>query len=514
MHKLYRHWHLNLKKTLLFLLILINSLFFAQTVQVNEHKWYDDFKIDGYFQFQYSYTNKADSLSLNSVNGGRFDRFSSNRFSIRRGRFQLQYEKKLVNSQFSFDLTETGFRMKDSWISLKDPKLNAFTLTTGVFARKFGQEIEISSQDREVPERSSVIQHLFPGIRDLGMNLEFRMPKGKKLHFLKLDAGIFHGTSGNLEADNFKDITGRIVIDNPFKGEKFKFKLGSSIYRGLVNHRYDIDGSASNYKFIWRTTNTILNIDSVDQSFTIMNQDFSQNDLAAILSNPSIARATYNKNVQRNYYSFHGEFTWDGKIKNRKWGNTIIRGEYIFGQQVSIEGTVQNPYVFSSSSPTGPFSSVTWPKFDSPQPYNPATVSMQLKPSHTFVRNFRGWYLYFNKQLGKTKHYLIYRIDVYDPNTDVEGDQIAFNLFDLAGNPVGSSGLSVADVAFTTHLFTYRYEVNENLSLMVSFEKPINEKTKLDPLDSTQIGNGKYPHSGFLTDVKDEVVLIRLQYKF
>lgn len=515
MLKLVSNWQTLIGTCFLIVLSISSSLFsFGQQSKEIERKWYDDFKIDGYFQFQYAYTNKGDSLSVNSVNAGRFDRFSSNRFSIRRGRFQLQYEKKLVNSQFSFDLTETGFRMKDSWLSIKDPKIKAFTLTTGLFARKFGQELEVSSQDREAPERSMVIQHLFPGIRDLGMNLEFRMPKDKKLHFLKLDAGIFHGTSGNLESDNFKDITGRIVIDNPFKTEKFKFKLGSSIYRGIVNHRYDIDGSAANYRTIWRTIDTVLNINGVDQSFTIMNQDILASDLATILSDPSIARATYNKNVQRNYYSFHGEFTWDGEIKNKNWGKTTIRGEYIFGQQVSLEGTLGNPYVFSSASPTGPFSSVTWPKFDSPQPYNPATVSLQLKPSHTFVRNFRGWYLYFNKQLGNTKHYFIYRIDVYDPNTDIEGEQIALNVFDNLGNPVGSSGLSIADVAFTTHLFTYRYEVNENLSLMVSFEKPINEKTKLDPLDSTQIGLGKYPHSGFLADVKDDVVLIRLQYKF
>ena len=186
MRNLCCHWHINFLKTFLLIFISTTSTLFAQPVNENEHKWYDDFKIDGYFQFQFAYTNKADSLSLNSVNGGRFDRFSSNRFSIRRGRFQLQYEKKLVNSQFSFDLTETGFRMKDSWLSIKDPKLKAFTLTSGLFTRRFGQELEVSSQDREVPERSSVIQHLFPGIRDLGMNLEFRMPKGKKLHFLKL----------------------------------------------------------------------------------------------------------------------------------------------------------------------------------------------------------------------------------------------------------------------------------------------------------------------------------------
>jgi hypothetical protein len=402
--------------------------------------------------------------------------------------------------------------MKDSWLAIKDPKWKAFTLTTGVFTRRFGEELELSSQDREVPERTMVVQHLFPAIRDLGMNLEFRLPKKHKLHFLKLDAGVFHGTGANLEADNSKDFTGRIVIDKPLKSDKINFKLGASIYRGFVNHRYDIDGSAANYRFVWRTIDTVLNIGGVEQQFTIMNQDYSSPALATILADPTIARATYNKNVQRNYYAAHGEFTSQGIGKIL--GKTLVRGEYIFGQQVSLEGTLGNPYVFSSVSPSGPFSGVTWPKFDSPQPYNPATVALQLKPSHTFIRQFSGWYLYIDQQIGKTGHHIGYRVDYFDPNTDVKGEQISLNVFDEQGNMVGSSGLSVADVAFTTHLFTYRYVVNENLSFMVSFERPVNEKTKLDPLDSTQIGLGKYPHSGYLTNVRDDMVMVRMQYKF
>jgi len=482
----------------------------AQQSTENQRKWYDDFKIDGYFQFQYAYTNKADSLSLNSASAGRFDRFVNNKFSVRRGRFQLQYERSIVNAQFSFDVTETGFRMKDSWLTIKDPKWKMFTLTTGVFTRKFGEELELSSRDREVPERTMMVQHLFPAIRDLGMNLEFRLPKSHKLHFLQLDAGIFHGTGANLESDNAKDFTGRIMIDRPLKSEKFNFKLGASIYRGFVNHRYDIDGSAANYRFIWRTIDTVLNINGENQQFTITNQDYSAANLATILADPTLARATYNKNVQRNYYAFHGQL----ETKGSSMGKTMIRGEYWFGQQVSLEGTLGNPYVFSSMSPTGPFSAVTWPKFDSPQPYNPATVALQLKPSHTFVRQFSAWYVYVEQQIGKTGHHLVYRVDYYDPNTDVKGEQISLNVFDNQGNMVGSSGLSVADVAFTTHLLSYRYVFNEHLSVSLSYERPVNEKTKLDPLDSTQIGLGKYPHSGYLTNIRDDVFMIRMQYKF
>lgn len=483
---------------------------------LTKRKWYDDIKFDGYIQVQYSYTNKADSLSLNSPNSGRFDRFVSNKFSVRRGRIQMQYQKQFVNAQFSFDVTELGFRMKDAWLSLKDPKWQTFTLTTGIFTRRFGGELELSSRDREVPERSMVVQTIFPAIRDLGANLEIRLPKKYKLHFLKLDLGIFNGTGANIEADSFKDFTGRLQLENPLKVKNMTYKFGASGYMGFVNHRYDIDGSASNYRFIWKTLDTFFTVNGVNQPVIIMNQDITSASLGSVLNDPSnpIARATYNKNVQRRYYSFHGELKKEWIHNKKNFGTTMIRGEYIFGQQVSQEGTLGNPYVFTSVSPTGPTNSVTWPKYDSPQPYNPATVGLQLKPSHTFVRNFRAFFVYFDQQIGKTGHHIGYRIDYYDPNTEVKGKQINTVIKDAAGNILGSSGLSVADVAFTTHLFAYRYVFNQNLSLMLTYEMPINEKTDIDPLDSNQIGLGKYPHSGFLTNVKDDVMMIRMQYRF
>ena len=76
--------------------ILINFIntycVFSQDT-LTKRKWYDDISFDGYIQVQCSYTNKADSLSLNSPNSGRFDRFVSNKFSVRRGRIQMQYHK-------------------------------------------------------------------------------------------------------------------------------------------------------------------------------------------------------------------------------------------------------------------------------------------------------------------------------------------------------------------------------------------------------------------------------------
>jgi hypothetical protein len=503
------------KQIVLFLLIVASQTLYSQS-DSTQNKWYDNFKLTGYFQFQYHYSDKDDSVSLHSISAGDFSRFNNNKFMVRRSRIRVEYEKSFAASALSFDVTERGILIKDAWLKLKENKWNAIQLSTGVFALPFGHEIELQSMDRETPERSRVIQTIFPGIRDIGAAIQFRLPENNSLHFLQLDAGIFHGTHGNIESDNAKDFVTRLKIDRPLKNDFFNFSLAYSNYYGRVNHQYDIDGSISNYHYIYRTIDTTFLIDGAEQTQTIMFQDYLPNELDELIRdsvNP-ITPATHNTYVTRKYHAISGQIDLDLKIKKRKIGKTTIRGEYIWGDQVSQEGTLGNPYVFTSQSPTGPFMSVTWPKFDSPQPYNPAGIGMHLKPSHTFVREFMGLYVYLDQQIGNTGHHFVYKYDFYDPNTRVKGEQIRLNILDNQGLPFGSTGLSPADIAYTTHGFGYRYVFNENLSIMAYYEKPINEITQLEPLSSTQINLGKFPSPGFLTDIKDDVITFRIQYIF
>lgn len=493
------------------ILVFTSLLSFGKIYSQDSVKWYNRIRFEGYVQMQFAASDKSDSLSLNSESAGRFDRFVSNKFMLRRSRIQFRYIDSIAESSISFDLNERGVQIKDSWLKLTDPWTKTFQCTLGIFSRPFGEEIELSSRDRELPERTMVTHHIFPGIRDLGINVKIRAPKNHSLHFIMLDAGVYHGTSGNLESDRFKDLSTRLVIDNPFKIKHFDYHFGYSGYLGKINHLYDIDGSASNYRFIWNTIDTTLTINGVSQSFKIFTQDLSMTSLQNVLNDPNnrITKGSYTTRVNRMYHSFHGQIKISSKL-----GKTTLRGEYLFGQQVSVEGTLGNPYVFTSQSPTGPFTGVTWPKFDSPQPYNAAVVGPSTKPYHTFVRQFQAYYLYVDQQLGKTKHYLSYRIDFYDPNIQVKGNEIILNIVDNSGQILGPSGLSVADVAFTNHVIGYRFEATKKLTLSAFIELPKNEITKLIPLDSEQIGLGKYPHSGFLSDIRDNVLLVRIQYKF
>jgi hypothetical protein len=257
-------------KIILFTTCFLFSIpFFTQTDSTKKNNWWENFEIDGYFQFQFNATNKADSLDLHTMSSGDFRRFSNNKFMVRRSRIQIMYHLNNVNTSISFDMNERGLQIKDAWLSVKDPWFKGLELTTGVFALPFGHEIELTSQIRESPERSRVIQHLFPGIRDVGANVRFQMPESSKFDFLRLDGGIYHGTGSNIESDNAKDFVGRFMIDNPLKSEKVNFSLAYSYLQGKIRHQYDIDGSFSNYHYIYNHKDTTFTVDGVEQDYRV-----------------------------------------------------------------------------------------------------------------------------------------------------------------------------------------------------------------------------------------------------
>lgn len=501
--------------------ILMLSLSVSVTNSVNGQekkdsiKWYDYFSIDGYIQSQFHYTNHTDSVSLHSFSAGDFRRFTNKKFNLRRSRVQVWYHYKGVESSISFDVNERGFHAKDAWIRFTDSKFKAIHVTTGWFARPFGEEIQLSSQEREAPERSQVIQHIFPGVRDLGVNLNFQLPKTNPLHFIKADAGIYHGTS-NVEVDGKFDYNFRLMADNPLKKDgPVNFTLGGSVYLGKQRHQYDIDGNLSNFLFVWTMYDSIIG----GKRQYNWRPDISYLELDSILKdtvNP-IAQGTYDTYVDRRYFSVHGTVSLNLKVKGKPVGKTTIRGEYIWGTQPSLVGTVNptsNPYAFNTYSPTGPITGTTWPKFDSPQPYNPAYVGQVMKPSHTFIRSFRGFYAMIGQHIGNTGVQLLYRLDYYDPNTKVRGFDINSNEYSANATVLGPSLMSVADVAFTTHGFGLKYHFNERLSMTAWYDRVINEITNVEPLSGAFINLGKWPHTGYMEEIKDDVFTLRLQYLF
>ncbi len=292
---------------------LDSSLFIKDTVRPFL-KRFENLRFTGYIQPQFQV---AQSKGAKSFGGGDFSSFSSSRFMLRRARIKLDYfitdtKNKWARALFSFqfDATERGVNVRDMFIRLYDGKSHVFSLTTGLFARPFGYEVNLSSAFRETPERGRMSQILMPTERDLGAMVSFEPQDRKhKLGFLKIDAGIFNGQglAGTTEFDSHKDFISRISI-KPLKIKQWEMSSGLSLLLG---------GWRQATKYIYKVKK-----DPAGNNF--FDVDSSVSNIGKI--NP------------RHYYGA------DVQIKlNHGWGVSVWRAEYWMGKQPGSLISSSNP---------------------------------------------------------------------------------------------------------------------------------------------------------------------------
>ena len=179
------------------------------------------------------------------------------------------------------------------------------------------------------------------------------------------------------------------------------------------------------------------------------------NGLHQFIGDSSVTNLNYA--APRHYY----EADLQIKIPNRK-GFTELRAEYIRGRQSATNASSDTPGVYPVSS-TG-----------TPQPL--------------YIRPFDGAYFYFLQHLFSEKHQLVVKYDWYDPNTKVKGEEIS-----------ATKGMSKADIKFNTLGIGYVYYANTHLKATVYYSMVKNENTNI---------------AGYVSDVKDNVFTLRLQYRF
>lgn len=509
--------------TLTVLFVFLFNPLFSQKHKKNQSDTTSDkgffikgLSISGYVQAQYQY---ADSMGAPArFAGGDFPRFSQNRFSIRRGRLKIAHSTDYSEAAFSFDISERGFQVKDIYLKLKDPWIKTFSLSAGVFTVPFGFELGYSSALRESPERSRVVQTLFPMERDLGVMLSIHPPDDTPVHFLKIHGGIFNGNAINQETDVFKDYCARIQISNPFRSKFIDYSIGASYYNGGLNYVYDVDGKAIDHRYIF----TMQSLDNGYSKGFNLDSAMSYADTAAFYEGKIGGTRT-----DRIYYGFDAQVSL-----NFPFGKTTLRGEYIFGTQSSPIYSLaagikyQSFYNWNSSSYTGYTMGVSWPIYDSPQPVNPAVVMPTNKIYDVFIRNFQGLYVYFVQDIWKTGLQVVVKYDFYDPNTKVQGKEVDFNIYqrdstgtiitDAEGNPVVDANtatfLSPADIKYTTWGFGLNYNY-KNLRVMVYYDLVDNEITNIAPYQG-DVSKGLMPNPGFKINQKDNILTVRLQYRF
>jgi hypothetical protein len=255
-------------------------------------------KISGYIQAQWQL---ADNNGAASFAGGNFPANLKSRFLVRRGRVKVNYDNTSSQYVLQIDVTQSGVGIKDAYASFKEPWLNSFSLTGGVFDRPFGFEISYSSSSREAPERSRLFQTLFPGERELGVKLEYSTESGP-LSFLNLKAGLFNGTGPTaVENDNNKDFIGRLGFSFPFTDVNLAVDGGISAYIGKVQ---------SNTKYIYKYDGASKM--AVDSTSTNLGTDY-----------------------KRNYVGADLQIYYDLPVI----GGFSLRGEYIAGTQPGLSGS-------------------------------------------------------------------------------------------------------------------------------------------------------------------------------
>lgn len=199
-------------------------------------------KVSGYVQAQWENYGK-DLVRPNDPD---------NNFYIRRARLKFTYEAldgvKLVLQP---DFSTGSISLKDAYAVVNIPKFKDLTLWAGQFNRP-DYEVEYSSSQREVFERSRVIRAIYPGEREIGVKLEYN---GSKIP-LKLQLMAMNGNFTGSQAKDFdsrKDLMGRLVYSIKLSGARLGIDFGANAYYGgnriknnpFVSNRYGTLDSTS-----------------------------------------------------------------------------------------------------------------------------------------------------------------------------------------------------------------------------------------------------------------------------
>lgn len=272
------------------------------------YKKFDRIRIGGYIQPQFQYVEEKGAKSFD---GGDFAPDANNRFLIRRGRLKFEYARFNDNNQpivqfvFQFDGSERGVFIRDFWGRFYENNWQLFSGTVGMFARPFGQELNLSSSDRESPERGRMSQILMKTERDLGAMISFEpRKKDNPLRRFRLDIGLFNGQglSGTTDYDSYKDLIARAAL-KPDPDKKIIFSAAIGTLQGG-----------------W--------IEKDSSRFIMSGSNFVQNK----------SGSNVNSKSPRKYYEA------DAQLKIRtKAGFTELRAEYWWGTQSGFANTTETP---------------------------------------------------------------------------------------------------------------------------------------------------------------------------
>jgi phosphate-selective porin len=187
-------------------------------------------KVSGYIQAQWDLYDKG-HVPTNEP---------TNTFYIRRARIKFTYEA-LDGVKFVLqpDFSTGNLTLKDAYAVVNLPKLKDLTLWAGQMNRP-DYEVEYSSSQREVLERSRVIRAIYPGEREIGAKLEYIGSKIPLKFQLMVMNGNYNGPNAQTasalqnakDIDSKKDVMARLVYSVKLPGAGIGIDLGPNVYFG------------------------------------------------------------------------------------------------------------------------------------------------------------------------------------------------------------------------------------------------------------------------------------------
>jgi phosphate-selective porin len=189
-------------------------------------------KVSGYIQAQFE-SYQGGLIKTNDP---------QNTFYVRRARIKFTYEATDgVKFVLQPDFSTGNLTLRDAYAVASLPGLPSLSLWAGQFNRP-DYEVEYSSGQREVLERSRIIRTLYPGEREVGTKLEFSPVKVP----LKLQLAVLNGNftaNQQKDADTRKDLMARATYSLKFPGAGVGVDFGAHVYYGglMAKNKYILD---------------------------------------------------------------------------------------------------------------------------------------------------------------------------------------------------------------------------------------------------------------------------------
>jgi hypothetical protein len=425
----------------------VNGLTERLTTAENDLFKLTKIKVSGYIQAQYNY---LDTKSAEAT--------TNNYFMLRRARVKFTYEPlDGVKFVLTPDFVPGNITLKDAYAVLNDRWLHSFSLWAGKFNRP-NYEVEYTSSQREVMERSTVIRTLYPNERAIGAKLEYN-PLEFPIH---VQVALFNGAD-NMVINNAAGVNQNPVENRDF--DSYKDIMARAYYNLSLGSFGGLDFGAHGYFGSLRSMSPYT-----------LNSDYTTLD-----------GVTYGDAVKRNWFGVEAQLFAD------VLGGLSLKGEYITGQNASIG---YMPVAASGSTAAVPGVA-------------------------NFQNNFSGYYIYLIKNIGK-KNQFAFRYDMYDPNTDIAGDEIGVKGYTSNNPELKSRTSGKSDIAITTYSLAIHHYFDDNIRVSLGYDIVQNEKVGVNAdgvgnvtEDYTQKDGTKVPKGiDYSTAVRNNLLTLRIQAKF